>query len=169
MTDTLMNDNAPDTASEPRKSRRKTALEKGKAGLKSGSETVKQRASALVKDGDEAIEAHPIAAVAGAVALGAVIGALIPTTEEEVRFAGPVGERLRSAADSAVKAASSAGVEHLTSSGLTSAALGSGVGGILGAVIKGALAARQQEQAAQPQPTAPTSITHAADAPVGAA
>jgi ElaB/YqjD/DUF883 family membrane-anchored ribosome-binding protein len=167
MTDTSTNDNAPDTASAaPRKSRRKTALAKGTASLKSGSDALRQRAATLVQDGDDAIEAHPIAAVAGAVALGAVIGALIPTTDEEVRLAGPVGDRLRLAADSAVKAARSAGIEHLTSTGLTSAALSSGVGGILGAVIKGALAARQQEQATHPQPTAPTPATQSADAPV---
>ncbi|MFM9978609.1 MAG: hypothetical protein ACKVOP_11275 [Sphingomonadaceae bacterium] len=135
------------TAAAPRPSRRKALVAKASEGLKVGTKAARRRAAALADQSTDAVEAHPFATLAGAVALGAVIGALLPATDEEMRIAGPVGERLRQAADTAAKAAQSAGIAHLTNSGLTSAALSSGVGGILGAVIKGILAAREQAQA----------------------
>jgi len=57
----------------------------------------------------EALAKNPIALVAGGVALGAVIGALIPRPQQEKDLLAPVGKRLAEGATAAAAAAREAG------------------------------------------------------------
>ncbi|MBA4761151.1 hypothetical protein [Sphingomonas sp.] len=57
----------------------------------------------------EGLAKNPIALVAGGVALGAVIGALIPRPQQEKDLLAPVGKRLAEGATAAAAAAREAG------------------------------------------------------------
>ncbi|UIJ43666.1 hypothetical protein LZK98_11245 [Sphingomonas cannabina] len=61
----------------------------------------------------EAIEANPVAAVAGGLAIGLVIGALIPRGTREKEALRPVGKRIAEGAKAAVAAARETGKEQL--------------------------------------------------------
>lgn len=57
----------------------------------------------------EGIEKNPLALVAGGVALGVVIGALIPRLQKEKELLAPVGKRIAEGATAAAAAAREAG------------------------------------------------------------
>ncbi|QDX24977.1 hypothetical protein FPZ54_02305 [Sphingomonas suaedae] len=57
----------------------------------------------------ETIENNPLALVAGGVALGVVIGALIPRPQKEKELLAPVGKRIAEGASAAATAAREAG------------------------------------------------------------
>lgn len=57
----------------------------------------------------EKIENNPLALVAGGVALGAVIGALLPRLNKEKELLAPVGKRIAEGASAAATAARDAG------------------------------------------------------------
>jgi hypothetical protein len=57
----------------------------------------------------EAIENNPLALVAGGVALGVVLGALIPRLAKEKELLAPVGKRIAEGATAAAAAARDAG------------------------------------------------------------
>lgn len=61
------------------------------------------------KDRAEDIEKNPLALVAGGVALGVVIGALIPRLQKEKELLAPVGKRIAEGATAAAAAAREAG------------------------------------------------------------
>ncbi len=61
------------------------------------------------KDRAEGIEKNPLALVAGGVALGVVIGALIPRLQKEKELLAPVGKRIAEGATAAAAAAREAG------------------------------------------------------------
>ncbi|RYY33512.1 MAG: hypothetical protein EOP59_17530 [Sphingomonadales bacterium] len=65
-----------------------------------------QKQAANSKSG---IESNPLALVAGGVALGAVIGALIPRPQKEKELLAPVGKRIAEGATAAAAAAREAG------------------------------------------------------------
>lgn len=60
-------------------------------------------------DRAEGIEKNPLALVAGGVALGVVIGALIPRLQKEKELLAPVGKRIAEGATAAAAAAREAG------------------------------------------------------------
>lgn len=57
----------------------------------------------------EGLEQNPLALVAGGVALGVVIGALIPRLQKEKELLAPVGKRIAEGATAAAAAAREAG------------------------------------------------------------
>lgn len=65
-----------------------------------------------------AIEANPIALVAGGLALGVVAGALLPRSERERTLLSPVGAKLGGALTAAVAAAREAGQSELDEQGI---------------------------------------------------
>jgi ElaB/YqjD/DUF883 family membrane-anchored ribosome-binding protein len=82
-------------------------------------EGAKDRARAAGKSAADGIEHSPLAAVLGGVALGVVIGALLPRTQREAQVLGSVGEKLQGLAKEAVSAARDAGQEKLDELGLS--------------------------------------------------
>jgi len=61
----------------------------------------------------------PLIALAGGLAAGALIAALLPRTERETKALRPVGKRVTETAKAAVNAAKDAGSQRLTELGLT--------------------------------------------------
>lgn len=65
------------------------------------------------------IEEAPLLALAGGLAAGAVLAALIPTSRKERELLGPVAGRIKDRANDAVSAAKDAGQARLDELGLT--------------------------------------------------
>ena len=68
----------------------------------------------------EKIEANPLAALLGGIAIGAIAGALIPRLAKEKDLLAPLGERIGEAARAALDAGKSAGTDALEEAGLSS-------------------------------------------------
>ena len=67
----------------------------------------------------DSIDEAPLIALAGGIAAGALLAALLPRTEAETRALRPVGKRVRSTARAATQAAKDAGTSKLEELGLT--------------------------------------------------
>ena len=65
------------------------------------------------------LEEAPLLALAGGLAAGAVLAALIPATRKERELLGPVADRIKDKASDAVNAAKDAGQARLDELGLT--------------------------------------------------
>ncbi|MES2055755.1 MAG: hypothetical protein V4564_07455 [Pseudomonadota bacterium] len=129
-----MTDANPNSANRPAAKRSKIektydkaakAIEKGR---KSALKTARSTADSL--------EANPLALLAGGIALGAVVGALVPRGEREGKLLAPVGKRITDTAGAAAKAARDAGKAELDSLGLNRATAQDQVGKLLGGVVK---------------------------------
>ena len=70
------------------------------------------------KTGD-GIDDAPLIALAGGLAVGVLLAALLPRTERENKLLGPLGERITGSAKNAVDAAKEAGREKLSELNLT--------------------------------------------------
>jgi hypothetical protein len=66
----------------------------------------------------EGIDANPVAAVVGGLAIGAIVAALLPRTRREEELLGDVGRRLNDGAREAARAARDAGRTQLDELGL---------------------------------------------------
>ncbi|MEA2999361.1 MAG: hypothetical protein QOK17_1194 [Sphingomonadales bacterium] len=73
----------------------------------------RERAGAVGQRTAESLDAAPMAAVIGGLALGAIAGALLPRTRREEELLGSVGRRINDGARDAVRAARDAGREQL--------------------------------------------------------
>jgi hypothetical protein len=71
------------------------------------------------KRASEGIDANPVAAVVGGVALGAIVAALLPRTRREEEVLGGVGRRINDTARDAARAAREASLQQLDELGLT--------------------------------------------------
>jgi hypothetical protein len=67
----------------------------------------------------DGIEANPVAVLLGGLAVGAVIGALLPRTDRESKVLGAVGDKLHGAAHEATQAARAAGRDKLAELGIS--------------------------------------------------
>lgn len=67
----------------------------------------------------DSVDEAPLIALAGGLAAGALLAALLPRTESETRVLRPVGKRLSGTARAAADAARRAGTERLDELGLT--------------------------------------------------
>ena len=68
---------------------------------------------------NDAIEDAPLIALAGGLALGAILAAILPRTQAETRALRPVGDKLAGTAKAAAEAAKEAGTSRLAELGLT--------------------------------------------------
>jgi hypothetical protein len=84
----------------------------------------------------EGVDGFPVAALIGGVALGAVLGALLPRTKKEAELLGPIGETINDRAKSAVGAARDAGQAKLDELGLSTDAAGKQVGKLIESVAQ---------------------------------
>lgn len=76
-------------------------------------------ASDAARRATHSLEANPLGLLAGGIAVGAVVGALIPRSAKEKELLAPVGARLSTAAQQALAAAREAGKAELEARGLT--------------------------------------------------
>lgn len=67
---------------------------------------------------NDGIDKNPLAIVLGGIALGAIVGALLPTTEREKKVMGKTGKKLNKKAKEMAKAAKAAGKQQVDSLGL---------------------------------------------------
>lgn len=89
----------------------------------------------------DGIDASPMTAVLGGLALGAIAGVLIPAIARERELLAPVGGRIAGAAKSAIEAAKVAGSDALNDGGVTTDALREQASGLFAQVMKAAAAA----------------------------
>jgi len=82
----------------------------------------RERAGSVGQRTAESIDAAPMAAVVGGLALGAIAGALLPKSEREGQLLGTAGRRLTNTARQAVQAARDASKEQID--GFTDRAVG---------------------------------------------
>lgn len=144
MTDTQRSTNSSATAAPKAGGKRKLKskpVDVARKAIEDGTDAVRQQATAAYEASAHAIDSAPLTALAGAIAVGAVAAALLPSSTREVQALGPLGDRVRGALDVAFTAAKSAGAEQLTARGLTAAATSSGAGALLGSIVKAVLAA----------------------------
>ena len=87
-------------------------------------------AAAGKKAGDQLGEA-PLAVIAGGIAAGAILAALLPTSRREKDLLAPVTDNIRDKASAAVEAAKTAGQARLDELGLTRDAGGEAVRSIV--------------------------------------
>ena len=92
-----------------------TARERTRSALSSTRETVKGAGQRTV----DGIDANPVAAVIGGLALGAVVGALLPRSEREQALLGSTGKRVTDTARQAFVAAKDAGKSQLDEIGVS--------------------------------------------------
>jgi ElaB/YqjD/DUF883 family membrane-anchored ribosome-binding protein len=117
------------------------AVEKARETATEAVERARTVANDAVNTAAHVVDDAPLQALAGASAIGAVAAALIPATAREMQLLGPLGDRARGALDDAFKAAKAAGVEQLTTKGITQTAISSGLGTVVGHFLTAAMEA----------------------------
>lgn len=84
-------------------------------------EGARDKAGAARVRAGEGLHESPLAAVIGGVALGILIGAVLPRSQRETEALAPLGEKLANLATDALAAAKDAGTEKLDELGLNKA------------------------------------------------
>ena len=103
--------------------------------------TLQSRASAAIGTAGEKLHENPMAALVGGIALGVLIGTLLPRSEREAALLGGVGARIGDAARDALDAARSTGQDKLGELGLTKDGAREKVQTLLDGAIEAATAA----------------------------
>ncbi len=112
---------AGEKAREARAAAKRTAsaaTQKGKAVATRGVESSKQLAKKVSKASSDGIDKNPLAIVAGGIAIGAIIGMLLPKTEREQKILGKAGRAINDTAKRAANAAREAGKAKVDEVGL---------------------------------------------------
>jgi ElaB/YqjD/DUF883 family membrane-anchored ribosome-binding protein len=86
------------------------------------------------------VDSNPLAAIAGGIAVGAIIAGLLPRTATEDRAVGKVGTRIRTSARDAVNTAKENARTQLDELGLNADSAREKLGGLAGKVAKAATA-----------------------------
>jgi ElaB/YqjD/DUF883 family membrane-anchored ribosome-binding protein len=71
--------------------------------------SARERASGAVSTSRDTIDSNPVIAIAGGLALGAILGAVLPTSRREQELLGDVGSRVNDAAKGVASSAVEAG------------------------------------------------------------
>lgn len=113
------------SARETAESAYSTAVDKTSAAYEAAREktssaysSAREAASTARDRAGAGIEDNPLAALVGGLALGALAGAIIPRSQKEIEALAPIGDRLRTAAGSAGKAAKAAAIDKIGELGL---------------------------------------------------
>ena len=102
-------------------------------------DSARERASEVKAKAGDQIDESPLIALAGGIAAGALLAALLPRTKTEDRLIGPTGERITGRAKAAVDAAKEAGRDKLNELNLTRDAGASALQTILRGVSEAAV------------------------------
>jgi hypothetical protein len=90
-----------------------TIVERTRGAAHAAVDTTRSTASDAAHRAADGIDANPIAALVGGIALGVAVGALLPRTERERETLGPLGKRLTDSAAAAARAARDAGKQEV--------------------------------------------------------
>jgi ElaB/YqjD/DUF883 family membrane-anchored ribosome-binding protein len=105
------------------KAKASAAVGKSKAVASRSVESSRVLAKKATDTTTQTIETNPLAIVAGGIAIGAIVGMLLPRTKQEQKALGKAGKSLNKAAKRATEAAKAAGKERIDSLGLNQDAL----------------------------------------------
>lgn len=139
MTDSLRS-KATETYTQARTKAEK-ALDAGRTKLRDGAAATRVRAQAAREKARDGLSGNPLTAVAGGLALGAIIAALLPKTQRERRLVGPVSRSVKSTAKTAAKVASNVAKAELVALGVSSDAARKQVRELAGKIGKAASSA----------------------------
>lgn len=89
---------------------------------KTSARTAAAKTKAKVKT-SESIDKNPLAIVLGGIAIGAIVGALLPRTERETKVLGKAGKKLNKKARKMADAAKAVGKEQVDNLGLNGDAM----------------------------------------------
>jgi len=89
----------------------------------------------------QGLDANPLGVLVGGIAVGALVGALVPRSVREKEMLAPVGRRLGETARAAVQAAKDAGYAELDQRGLTPGAAKDQARGMIDGLAKAASSA----------------------------
>ena len=103
----------------------------------SDSNSRSSRRSALERT-EEAMEANPLAVLAGGAVIGLLAGAMLPRTQREADLFGKAGKRMTAAATAAAAAARDTGLKELEARGISGKAAKAQVGRLLDGVVEAA-------------------------------
>jgi hypothetical protein len=95
------------------------------------------RRDVLQRAGD-AMEANPLAVLAGGAAIGILAGAVLPKTARESELLGPAGKRLTAAATAAAATARDTGLQELEARGISPKAAKAQVNRLFEGVVEAA-------------------------------
>lgn len=104
--------------------------------IKQTSAIARAKVSTASKKVGEGVEGYPVAALVGGLAIGAVMGALLPRTKQEDQLLGKVGGEINSRAKEALDAARDAGKAKLDELGISTDAAGKQVGKLIESAAK---------------------------------
>ena len=108
-------------------------------------DSARERASAATTRASDGIDEAPLVALAGGLAVGALLAALLPRTAQEDKLLGPIGGRITGGARSAVDAAKEAGRDKLNELNLTREAGSSTLQTLVKSVSEAALGAAKRQ------------------------
>lgn len=97
-------------------------LDSAKSAVSDAVDTTREKTREFAQQTVHAAEANPLAVVAGGLALGALVGAVVPRSQKERDLLAPVGKRLGATAVAAVAAARESGKSEFQNIGLTKGA-----------------------------------------------
>jgi len=81
-------------------------------------DSIKSAADSAKAKTSEGIDKNPLAMIIGGIAIGAIVGALLPRTERETKILGKTGKKLNKKARKMAEAANLAGMSHVDTLGL---------------------------------------------------
>lgn len=99
------------------------AFEKSKDAAAAGVEQSREMARQAKAKTSEGIDKNPLAIVLGGIALGAIVGALLPRTDREAKVLGKTGKKLNKKARKMAEAAKVAGMSQVDTLGLNGEAM----------------------------------------------
>lgn len=98
----------------------------------------RDRVRDVARQTSQTIEHNPLGVIVGGLALGALVGSLLPRSQREKDLLAPVGKRVSATAMAAIAAAKSAGQSELDNLGLNPAAAKGQVKALFDNVVKAA-------------------------------
>lgn len=117
------------------------AVAAGRTRVRESAVATAERAKAARAKASQGLESNPLAAVAGGLAIGAIIAALLPRTARENRIVGPVSRSVKSTARTAAKVAGNVAKAELIALGVSQDAARQGVRALAGKIGKAATSA----------------------------
>ncbi|WBH17150.1 DUF883 family protein [Sphingomonas radiodurans] len=105
--------------SETLRDRATHAYESAVARAEDTVETSREKARDAAHQASDLVESNPLGILAGGLALGAIVGALVPRSDREKELLAPVGKRMSVAALAAIAAAKEAGRSELDELGFS--------------------------------------------------
>ncbi|MEW4466765.1 hypothetical protein AB1K62_02895 [Parasphingorhabdus sp. JC815] len=118
------------------KQRAAALLGDGKAKAAEGVAATRDIAKSAASKSEETITKNPLAVIAGGLALGALVGALLPKSNAESKYVGGAGKRINQTARKAYDAAKDAGQQQIETLGLSKNSIQEQIKDLLGKVIE---------------------------------